>query len=192
MLRRSMRGADEQQSQMFSYLSPEQRVRKDHPLRAIRMMVDEVLRELSPQFSRMYAREGRPSAERLSWVVESIVGHSAANRSIVRAHCWIARPSISARGAFDSAQSVNFREGPVQPRLQHLAAEGSRGFKFLGRNPIGLVDHQQNVPDVSRYGRDECHLIASDWRISTNDDDRRVDVRNKSLSRSGVPGKYGA
>jgi transposase len=56
-----MRGNDEQQSQMFSYLSPEQRVRKDHPLRAIRTMVDEVLGELSPQFDRMYAREGRPS-----------------------------------------------------------------------------------------------------------------------------------
>ncbi len=56
-----MRGNDNQQSQMFSYLSPEQRVRKDHPLRSIRAMVDEVLRSLSPQFSRMYPREGRPS-----------------------------------------------------------------------------------------------------------------------------------
>ena len=56
-----MRGSDHQQSHIFSYLSPEQRVRKDHPLRAIRVMVDEVLRELSRQFSRMYAREGRPS-----------------------------------------------------------------------------------------------------------------------------------
>src|SRR3974390_3082879 len=56
-----MRGTDQQQNQMFSYLSPETRVRKDHPLRAIRAMVDEVLRALSPQFDRMYAREGRPS-----------------------------------------------------------------------------------------------------------------------------------
>jgi transposase len=56
-----MRGMDHQQSHMFSYLSPEQRVRKDHPLRAIRSMVDEVLRALSPQFDRMYASEGRPS-----------------------------------------------------------------------------------------------------------------------------------
>lgn len=61
MLRGDMRGADDQQSQMFSYLSPEQRVRTDHPLRAIRAMVDEVLRSLSPQFNRMYAGEGRPS-----------------------------------------------------------------------------------------------------------------------------------
>ena len=56
-----MRGIDQQQSQIFSYLSPETRVRKDHPLRAIRQMVDEVLSALSPQFDRMYASEGRPS-----------------------------------------------------------------------------------------------------------------------------------
>ncbi len=56
-----MRGTDHQQSHIYSYLSPEQRVRQDHPLRAVRMMVDEVLRSLSPQFDRMYARDGRPS-----------------------------------------------------------------------------------------------------------------------------------
>ena len=56
-----MRGTDHQQSHIFSYVSPEQRVRKDHPLRAVRAMVDEVLQRLSPQFDRMYAREGRPS-----------------------------------------------------------------------------------------------------------------------------------
>src|SRR5579863_1508446 len=56
-----MRGTDHQQSHIFSYLSPEQRVRTDHPLRAVRAMVDEVLGALSPEFDRMYAREGRPS-----------------------------------------------------------------------------------------------------------------------------------
>src|SRR5437868_7224981 len=56
-----MRGSDQQQGEVFSYLSPETRVRKDHPLRAIRTMVDEVLRALSAEFDRMYARQGRPS-----------------------------------------------------------------------------------------------------------------------------------
>ena len=56
-----MRGSDHQQGEVFSYLSPESRVRKDHPLRAIRTMVDEVLRALSPDFDRMYAQQGRPS-----------------------------------------------------------------------------------------------------------------------------------
>jgi transposase len=56
-----MRGPDEQTSHMFSYLSPEQRVRQDHPLRAIRRMTDEVLASLSPRFTKMYSDMGRPS-----------------------------------------------------------------------------------------------------------------------------------
>src|SRR3989454_4852191 len=61
MVRESMRGVDDQQNQMFSYLSPEARVRKDHPLRAIRAMVDEVLTQLWGRFDGMYASVGRPS-----------------------------------------------------------------------------------------------------------------------------------
>ena len=56
-----MRGNDEQQGLVFSYLSAEERVRKDHPLRAIRVMVDEVLRQLSRRLEAMYASVGRPS-----------------------------------------------------------------------------------------------------------------------------------
>jgi len=46
---------------VFSYVSPEQRVPKDHPLRPIRKMVDAALKELSPQLDSVYARVGRPS-----------------------------------------------------------------------------------------------------------------------------------
>jgi transposase len=56
-----MRGDDRQQAAMFSYLSPEARVPSDHPLRAIRSLVDEVLAELSSRFETLYARVGRPS-----------------------------------------------------------------------------------------------------------------------------------
>src|SRR4051812_26354604 len=56
-----MRGTDHQQSVMFSYLSPEDRVPSDHPLRPIRKMVDEALKALSPLFDEMYAAFGRPS-----------------------------------------------------------------------------------------------------------------------------------
>src|SRR5437899_1344702 len=56
-----MRGADEQQSHIFSYLSPQARVRKDHRLRAIRDMVDEVLAQMSGSFDAMDADVGRPS-----------------------------------------------------------------------------------------------------------------------------------
>ena len=61
MIRESMRGEDHQQNHVFSYLSPEERVRKDHPLRAVRAMVDEVLKQLSRRFDGMYAKVGRPS-----------------------------------------------------------------------------------------------------------------------------------
>ncbi len=56
-----MRGVNEEQCGMFSYLSPEQRVREDHPLRAVRTQVGEVLKRLSPLFDDMYSWTGRPS-----------------------------------------------------------------------------------------------------------------------------------
>jgi transposase len=46
---------------MFSYVSPERRVPVDHPLRQIRKLVDAVLQEMSPQFSKLYSEVGRPS-----------------------------------------------------------------------------------------------------------------------------------
>ena len=56
-----MRGDDRHQEAMFSFLSPERRIPQDHPLRAIRAMVDEVLRDLSPTFDAIYSQVGRPS-----------------------------------------------------------------------------------------------------------------------------------
>jgi len=56
-----MRGDDPQQPGVFSFIMPEQRVPQDHPLRAIRAMVDTVLHELSPAFDRVYSKVGRPS-----------------------------------------------------------------------------------------------------------------------------------
>jgi hypothetical protein len=50
-----MRGNDTQQSAMFSYLSPEERVPENHPLRPIRLMVDDALKALSPSFGRIYS-----------------------------------------------------------------------------------------------------------------------------------------
>jgi hypothetical protein len=78
-----MRGQDEQQLGVFSYVSSEQRIPHDHPLRQLRVMADEALRELKPRFSRLYAKvKGRK--------VVSITAHkrrmsSAARRRIAAA-----------------------------------------------------------------------------------------------------------
>jgi len=56
-----MRGSDEQQEAVFSYVSAEKRIAADHPLRRIRTMTDAALRELSGAFDQLYAAGGRPS-----------------------------------------------------------------------------------------------------------------------------------
>jgi transposase len=56
-----MRGGDERTEGMFSYVRPEQRVPKEHPLRPIREIVDRALEVLSPRFEALYSHTGRPS-----------------------------------------------------------------------------------------------------------------------------------
>jgi transposase len=56
-----MRGDDPRHDGMFSYITPEARVRPDHPLRPIRRMTDAALAQLSPRFDRLYSAMGRPS-----------------------------------------------------------------------------------------------------------------------------------
>src|ERR1044071_5891253 len=57
----AMRGSEEVQDSMFSYISAEQRVPKDHPLRPVRKILDESLKRLSEEFEGMYSSTGRPS-----------------------------------------------------------------------------------------------------------------------------------
>src|SRR5438132_8039559 len=56
-----MRGDDQQTGHLFSYLSPDDRIPADHPLRPIRQMTDAVLRRLWSRFERLYSDIGRPS-----------------------------------------------------------------------------------------------------------------------------------
>jgi transposase len=56
-----MRGDDRQTGWMFSYVSPEERVPADHPLRVIRRLTGAIFDRLSPQFERLYSTMGRPS-----------------------------------------------------------------------------------------------------------------------------------
>src|ERR1017187_653904 len=56
-----MRGEDLHQDHLYSYVSPEQRVPADHPLRAIRQMANTVLERLSRKLDALYSAVGRPS-----------------------------------------------------------------------------------------------------------------------------------
>ena len=57
----TMRGPDIQQDTLFSTVSPETRVPKDHPLRPIRNMVDQALKDLDDEFAALYSAYGRES-----------------------------------------------------------------------------------------------------------------------------------
>src|ERR1700692_145945 len=57
----AMRGEDQRSEGFFSYVRLEARIPTDHPLRAIRGLIDEALAGLSRSFDKLYAREGRPS-----------------------------------------------------------------------------------------------------------------------------------
>ena len=56
-----MRGSDERTGELFSYVDIEERVPKDHPLRLIRRIVNDVLAALDGEFAELYAEDGRPS-----------------------------------------------------------------------------------------------------------------------------------
>jgi hypothetical protein len=70
-----MRGTDRETGKLFSYASPESLVTQDHPLRAIRALVNVALERLSPRFERIYEadlRAGRPA-----WTPETTAEHLA-------------------------------------------------------------------------------------------------------------------
>ena len=56
-----MRGAESGQQVLFSYVAIDARIPADHPLRAMKALLDPVLAELAPRFRTMYADGGRPS-----------------------------------------------------------------------------------------------------------------------------------
>jgi transposase len=72
-----MRGRDVRTGELFSYVDLEDRVRRDHPLRAIRLIVNEALASLEGEFAALYSPTGRPSI-----APEKLLRASCCRRSI--------------------------------------------------------------------------------------------------------------
>ena len=56
-----MRGSRDPQATMLAFVDLEERVPQDHPIRTIKIIADEALERLSPEFDRMYSKVGRAS-----------------------------------------------------------------------------------------------------------------------------------
>ena len=109
----TMRGLFEDQGSMFSYLSPKSRVPANHPLRKIRELVRDALRELSRSFSRLYAQEGRPSVppEQLlsALLIQVFYGISVAFRRDQRLSGAVKSPRLANRFRSPHLRSGNWK-----------------------------------------------------------------------------------
>lgn len=106
-----MRGTDRQQSSMFSYISTERRVPKDHPLRTIRAMAAAALSELGPSFEAIYVRCGRPSVapEKLSCALfSSFLGRTQKSRTRWRRDAGLNRRAPSFQRFLRDFRSISF------------------------------------------------------------------------------------
>jgi transposase len=81
-----MRGEIRQQNVIFSLERPGDRIRKDHPIRKVKWMVDLVLKDLEPLMDEMYSEVGRPSIPP-EWLLKSIVLMALFSVRSERAYC---------------------------------------------------------------------------------------------------------
>jgi hypothetical protein len=107
-----MRGKDEQQLDVFSYVCPEKRVPQDHPLRSLQTMTGDVLQQLKPQFNKLYGKNGRPSRapEKLLHSMRSFT-----SMRLVQSSLW-------------SAQRLGKREKYQRRILQHCRSRGGNAM----------------------------------------------------------------
>src|SRR5207244_8504593 len=137
----AMRGADGQQSGMFSYVSPERRIPADHPLRPIREMTDEVLRHLSRRAAGLYAKR-RPALHRPR---EAAPGPAAAG-PLLRAE----RAAAHGAARIQSPLSLVRRPGHGRPGVGRDRVHAGRLTDAL--DPSGSLRRQ--APAVGEaYGR---------------------------------------
>lgn len=154
-----MRGADEQQSILFSYRSIEDRIPSDHPLRAMRQLVDPLLSELSPRFQALYATTGRPSIppEQLLRALLLQDGHHATRRT---------EPACTAdsqRGGWAHHAASKLRDEPAQTKT------GGRVF-WLAEMCWAT---QEAAPQGARQGELDLHLCERSIQsraVTTADD----------------------
>ena len=123
-----MRGISNQQIESLVALTPEDLVPQEHPIRRIKPLADRVLQELSPTFSRMYAKRGRPSVPPEHLLKASLRGHEATALSPGPAD----EPSRGVRGESAGAKRVEEVFGWLK------TVGGGRKLRYCGVARNGL------------------------------------------------------
>jgi len=134
-----MRGADVQQGGLFSYVSMERRIPANHPLRAVRALLDEALASMSRDFDRVYAEGGQDSVppERLVRALVQQVLYSIPSERLIEAkvaHNLLRRvarltappPLLSTRGQCRCHEANESQRRPTErARLRGNAPNGT-------------------------------------------------------------------
>ena len=128
-----MRGIFRDQAQLFSYVSPESRVPAEHPLRKIRGLVRDVLKELGRSFARLYAREGRPSVppEQLlsALLIQALYGIRSERQLMEQLKTTFTknRERLQAGEVFEKFMTRLLNHPQVKPLLsdQHFSVDGT-------------------------------------------------------------------
>ena len=118
-----MRGEDQRSEVLFSYVRLESRIPADHPLRAIRTLIDEALKGLSRDFNKLYARDGRPSIppERLL-------------RALLLQ-------------AFYTVRSERQLVREIEVNVAYRDTLEAAGLRFSGNSPDGLLPEIIEIPE---------------------------------------------
>jgi len=177
-----MRGAFRDQGGLFSYISPEARVPEHHPLRKIRELVREVLKDLSRTFGKLYASEGRPLdpagtiAERA--LAPSLLWHplgAAADGTIelqsfvplVRSDDIYEEPRAAAERLFQKFMTKLLNHSQVKPLLsdEHFSVDGTLIEAWASQKSFRAKDGSgggdgANFPKEKR--RNDTHASTSD------------------------------
>src|SRR5437660_1070163 len=123
-----MRGDDEQlQAGMFSYIALEERIPKNHPLRGIRQLVDEVLKGLSPEFDRLYAKVGRRRVSR-----------AGAQKRYVRVEDRCGSTFLSQEQRAGGQDELSGTRGGGEPARVGGRSEGHAGGRHGGARGVGF------------------------------------------------------
>src|SRR5712691_330194 len=145
-----MRGPDEKQGEVFSYVPLEDRIPRDHPLRRIRPMVDRGLQEMWSHFEALYARRGRPSivSQRL---LEAVLRQAGEHDLLSEEHFTVDGTLIQ---AWASRNSFVPKEKPPQK------GSGSKGKKLLRDTHESKSDPEARLYKKSAAGQSQPSYLG--------------------------------
>src|SRR5229473_810183 len=182
-----MRGEDNKQEAMFSYVSPEKRVPTDHPLRPIRAMVDGILKEMSPQFAKRYADVGRPSIapERLLRVLLLQIFYSVRSERLLMEQLqynllfrWFVGMEMNEEIAEAFFQRVLAQ---AQPYLsdEHFTVDGTRIEAWASQKSFRRKDDPGDRPGASGEVDFHGEKRGNETHQSTTDPEARLYKKSK-------------